>query len=87
MQPWKVARNPFWAGAQETIASFHKLILVMEFNDDVATSTRQNIHALFSDIVKQGFRAYLPRAFPFKLTPIDRVPTGFMANILFLRGY
>lgn len=77
----------FWAGAQETMSSFHKLILVMEFNDDATTSARQNIHALFDDIVRQGFRAYLPRAFPFKLTPIDRVPTGFMSNLLFLRGY
>lgn len=77
----------FWAGAQETMASFNKLIMVMEFNDDATNNTRQNIHALFDDIVRQGFRAYLPRAFPFKLTPIDRVPSGLMSNLLFLKGY
>jgi len=77
----------FWAGAQETIASFQKLIMVMEFNDDATGRGRQDIHALFNDIIRKGFRAYLPRAFPFTLTPAERVPAGFMGNLLFLRGY
>lgn len=77
----------FLVGAEYAIKRNRKLAMAVEMMDENCMNIGYTISELFQYIVGLGFKAYLPRPFPFALKQVDSVSHGYRDNIIFLRGY
>ena len=72
-------------GAKEVIRRSANLIIVMECIDSVCERAGHSASDLFETIVRMGFEAYLPKAWPFPLKKVAVLPRGYWDNIIFIR--
>lgn len=77
----------FLKGAEPIIKNSRKLILVVEMMEENFRDAGYTSKQIFDYIIGLGFKAYLPKAFPFGLKQIDSVSPSYSDNIIFLRGY
>jgi FkbM family methyltransferase len=76
----------FLKGARETIERSKNLVIVMECIESVCQRAGHSADDLFNEAANMGFSAFLPRAWPFGLKRVDRLPAGYMDNIIFTRS-
>lgn len=77
----------FLKGATGMIRKCEKLILVMEIMEEHCIKAGYSAAELFEYVTSLGFKAYLPRPYPFSLKRALVIPEGFNDNIIFLKGY
>lgn len=71
-------------GAKNIINNSKKMILIMEI-DDNCLNVGISKNELFSYVVELGFKAFVPRGFPFKMREVDSLPNDYTDNILFIK--
>jgi FkbM family methyltransferase len=78
---------PFLMGAEYALKQNQKLAMAVEMMDENCVSIGYTISELFQYIIGLGFKAYLPRPFPFGLKQVNSISRDYRDNIIFLRGY
>ncbi|MFI5203096.1 MAG: FkbM family methyltransferase [Flavobacteriales bacterium] len=74
------------AGAEQLLNQPEKLVLVMEYMQDNHKNTGKSTSDLFNLLLNKGFRAFLPRPWPFGLKQITKPPGDtYMDNIIFIK--
>lgn len=74
-------------GAKELFSRSKKMGMVLEIMEDNCRKAGYTGEELFNKVIEMGFKAYIPKPWPFKLKPIDRLPENYLDNIVFLKGY
>ncbi|MFD1552694.1 hypothetical protein DNU06_08985 [Putridiphycobacter roseus] len=69
-------------GAVNIIKKSKNMILIVEIDDNCLKANISK-EDLFEFIQNMGFNAYLPKAFPFGLKKIDKLPFDYKDNIIF----
>jgi FkbM family methyltransferase len=77
----------FLKGAEMIIKASRKLILVMEMMEENFIEAGYTTKEIFDYITSLGFKAYLPKPYPFGLKRVKNVSPSYSDNIVFLRGY
>jgi hypothetical protein len=77
----------FLKGAENIIRDNHKLILVVEMMEENFVAAGYSVKDIFSYLMSKGFKAYLPKSFPFGLKEITSISADYSDNVIFLRGY
>lgn len=72
-------------GAAQTLKRNRELVLVVELMEECCIAAGYHAQDLFQEIRGMGFRAYIPRPWPFGLTPVDQLPLQYQDNIIFIR--
>ena len=72
-------------GALNVIKRSKKLIMILEIDDNclAAGHTKQS---LFDMVINMGFRAYLPKGYPFPLKGITAINEKYSDNIIFIKS-
>jgi len=75
----------FFRGASNIISKSKKCILIVEIIEEHCQRAGYSADNLFDHIIKLGFDAYLPKAYPFKLKKVNAVPSNYCDNIIFVK--
>jgi FkbM family methyltransferase len=76
----------FLKGAERVLAASEKLIVIMEIVDENCIKAGYTTTDIFDFMIRHGFKAYLPKPWPFGLKQIDKPAPGYHDNIFFLKG-
>lgn len=76
----------FIKGATETLRRNRQLVLVAEIAEENCRRAGYTGEELFNRIAEMGFRAFVPRSWPFGLRPVSALPADYHDNILFVRN-
>lgn len=77
----------FLKGGESIIKNSKKLIMVVEMMEENFVNAGYTSEEIFDYIINLGFKAYLPKSFPFGLKNVKSLPVEYSDNIIFLRGY
>lgn len=72
-------------GAEEIIRKSKKMILILEIDDNCKLLGIEK-NELFNSIIKQGFRGFQPRGYPFTMREIKHLDESYADNIIFVKG-
>jgi len=82
------AELKFLKGAQNIINNSPKLLLAVEIIEENCRKAGYSAKELYEYIISFGFKPFVPRGWPFSLTPIDLKPDeNFYHTLIFLKGY
>ena len=79
------AEFDFLRGASKIIDNSKELIIIMEIVEDNCIRAGYTGKEIHQYIIERGFKAYLPKSWPFSLKPIDELPNNYHDNIIFIR--
>ena len=80
------AELDFLKGASQTLAASPKLVMMMEIVEENCKRAGYTGAELFRYVKEAGFKAYIPKGWPFGLKPIEELPAHYHDNIIFLKG-
>lgn len=72
-------------GAKRALEKNPGILLVVEMMDDTTTPGRYSTPEFFQEVLALGFKAYVPRGWPFPLQQIETYPENYFDNLFFLR--
>lgn len=77
----------FLKGAKDILYKSRTVLMIMEIVEANCNRAGYTSKQLFDYCIQLGFKAYLPKAWPFKLKRITKIPLNYHDNIFFLKGF
>lgn len=71
-------------GAKDIISKSKKMILIMEI-DDNCLNIGMKKEDLFNYVIQLGFKAFLPKGYPFSMKEVNTLPNDYKDNIIFIK--
>ncbi|MBL4652633.1 MAG: FkbM family methyltransferase [Flavobacteriales bacterium] len=80
------AEFDFLKGAKKIIDNSNELIIIMEIVEDNCIAAGYTAKEIYQYVINLGFKAYLPKSWPFGLRRVDELPDNYHDNIVFIKS-